>query len=188
MASSARRREPQPIPAMSQEQSVPAPPDIFVVLARLDIAYVRHDHQPVYTCEQAERAVPNIGDAAHTKNLFLRDKKGRRHWLVVTLCSKAVDLRALAPLVGADNLSLASAERLAQHLQITPGAVTALALIADPQHNVQLVVDADVWQHDALCCHPLVNTSTLVLSRPDLQRFFDFTGHVPQIVKVAARG
>lgn len=187
MASSAIHHEPQPILAMSQEQSVPAAPDIFSVLARLHIEYVRHDHEPVYTCEAAARAVPNLGEAAHTKNLFLRDKKGRRHWLVVTLCSKAVDLRALAPLVGADNLSFASAERLAQYLQLTPGAVTALALIADRQHNVQLVVDADVWEHEAMCCHPLVNTSTLVLSRRDLQRFFEFTGHQPQIVKVAAR-
>ena len=172
---------------MPHEQRVPAAPDIFDVLAKLDIAYVRHDHEPVYTCEEAERAVPDASNAAHTKNLFLRDKKGRRHWLVVTLCSKAVDLRLLAPLVGADNLSFASAERLAQHLQITPGAVTALALIADLQHQVELVVDTDAWRHDALRCHPLVNTSTLVVSREDLQRFFDFTGHVPRILNVPAR-
>lgn len=172
---------------MPHEQSVPAPPDVFDVLAQLGIAYVRHDHQPVYTCEEAARAVPDIGGAAHTKNLFLRDKKGRRHWLVVTLCSKAVDLRLLAPLLGADNLSFGSAERLAERLQITPGAVTVLALIADPRHEVDLVVDTDVWRHDALCCHPLVNTSTLVLSRSDLQRFFEFTGHVPQIIKMSAR-
>lgn len=165
----------------------PAPPDIFAVLARLGIAYVRHDHPPVYTCEEAVRALPDIGDAAHTKNLFLRDKKGRRHWLVVTLCSKAVDLRQLAPHLDADNLSFGSAERLASHLQITPGAVTALALIADTRHAVDLVIDADVWRHDALCCHPLVNTATLVLSREDLRRFFDFTGHTPRIVRVAAR-
>lgn len=164
-----------------------APPDIFAALARLDIAYVRYDHPPVNTCEEATRALPDIGDAAHTKNLFLRDKKGRRHWLVVTLCSKAVDLRLLAPRLEADTLSFGSAERLAAHLQVTPGAVTALALIADTRHAVELVIDADVWRHDALCCHPLVNTATLVLSRDDLRRFFDFTGHAPRIVSVAAR-
>jgi Ala-tRNA(Pro) deacylase len=157
------------------------------VLARLEITYARHDHGPVYTCEEAARALPDIGDAAHTKNLFLRDKKGRRHWLVVTLCSKAVDLRQLAERVGADTLSFGSAERLAARLRITPGAVTALALVADPGHEVELVIDADAWRHDALCCHPLVNTSTLVLSRRDLQRFFDFTGHTPRIVNVPAR-
>ena len=48
-------------------------------------------------------------------------------------------------------------------------------------------MDADVWRYDALCCHPLVNTSTLVLSRENLQRFFDFTGHVPRLVSVPAR-
>jgi Ala-tRNA(Pro) deacylase len=172
---------------MPPEPHAPAPTDIYAVLARLNITYVRHDHEPVYTCDEAARAVPDLGGAAHTKNLFLRDKKGRRHWLVVTLCSKAVDLRALAATLGADNLSLGSPERLAAHLQITPGAVTALALVADERHAVELVIDADAWRHEALCCHPLVNTSTLVLSRADLQRFFDFTGHVPRVVRVPTR-
>lgn len=166
---------------------MPAPDDIFAVLARLNITYLRHDHEPVFTCDEAARAVPDLGGAAHTKNLFLRDKKGRRHWLVVTLCSKAVDLRALAAHLGADNLSLGSPERLAAHLRITPGAVTALALIADPHHAVELVIDADAWEHEALCCHPLVNTSTLVLHRNDLQRFFDYTGHAAVVVRVPAR-
>ena len=173
---------------MPIEPPPPARADIYDVLAQLGISYVRHDHDPVYTCDEAARAVPDLGGAAHTKNLFLRDKKGRRHWLVVTLCSKAVDLRALAAVIGADNLSLGSPERLADRLQITPGAVTALALVADPQHAVKLVVDSDAWRYEALCCHPLVNTSTLVLARADLQRFFDFTGHVPLIVRVPARG
>lgn len=172
---------------MPPEPQEPTPQDIFAVLERLQISYARHDHEPVFTCDEAARALPDIGAAAHTKNLFLRDKKGRRHWLVVTLCSKAVDLRALAERIGADNLSLGSAERLAARLQITPGAVTALALISDPGHAVELVVDADVWRHDTLCCHPLVNTSTLILSRGDLQRFFEFTGHTPLIVDVPTR-
>jgi Ala-tRNA(Pro) deacylase len=172
---------------MPPEPQAPAPADIYAVLARLNIPYVRHDHEPVYTCDEAARAVPGIGDAAHTKNLFLRDKKGRRHWLVVTLCSKAVDLRALAASLGADNLSLGSPARLAERLRITPGAVTALALVADPHHAVELVVDADAWRYETLCCHPLVNTSTLVLARADLQRFFEFTGHVPLVVRVPAR-
>ena len=165
----------------------PASDGLFAVLARLNITYVRHDHEPVYTCDEAERAVPDTGGAAHTKNLFLRDKKGRRHWLVVTLCSKAVDLRALAAALGADNLSLASPARLAEHLQVTPGAVTALAIAADTRHAVELVVDADAWRCEALCCHPLVNTSTLVLARADLPRFFDITGHVPRVVRVPTR-
>lgn len=172
---------------MPAEPQVPAPADIYAVLARLHITYVRHDHDPVYTCDEAARAVPDLGGAAQTKNLFLRDKKGRRHWLVVTLCSKAVDLRALAATLGADNLSLGSPARLAEHLQITPGAVTALAIAADERHAVELVVDADAWRHEALSCHPLVNTSTLVLSRTDLQRFFEYTGHVPLVVRVPER-
>lgn len=117
--------------------------DVFAFLSTHAIPYERYDHEAVFTCEQAEKAVPPIA-AAHTKNLFLRDKKGQRHWLLVTLCSKAVDLKQVAGEIGADKLSLGSPERLAKHLGVTPGAVTILALINDPDHAVELVVNDDV--------------------------------------------
>jgi Ala-tRNA(Pro) deacylase len=165
----------------------PAPPDIFDVLAMLGIPYARHDHAPVFTCEEAAAAVPVEPGTSHTKNLFLRDKKGRRHWLLVTDCAKSVDLRQLAPTIGADHLSLGSAERLARYLGVTPGAVTILALINDRDHAVELVIDADVWAAARLRCHPLVNTSTLVITRGDVERFLTLTGHAPAIVRVAGR-
>lgn len=164
-----------------------APQDIYDVLAQLQIPFARHDHAAVFTCEEAERAVPAAPDTTHTKNLFLRDKRGRRHWLLVTDCAKAVDLRQLAPRIGADHVSLASPERLAKYLGVTPGAVTILALINDRDHAVELFVDADVWRGGRLRCHPLVNTSTLVLERVDLERFLAMTGHVPTVIQVAER-
>jgi len=160
--------------------------DIFAFLALQGIPYDRYDHAPVFTCDEAERAVPTI-PAAHTKNLFLRDKKGHRHWLLVTLCEKAVDLKQVAESIGADKLSLGSPERLATHLGVTPGAVTILALINDPAHAVELVVDDDVWHAPAIRAHPLVNTATLVISQPDVRRFIEATGHVAKVVRVMGR-
>jgi Ala-tRNA(Pro) deacylase len=83
--------------------------DIYQFLADHDIEYERHDHPPVFTCEEAIRLVPPL-PAAKTKNLFLRDRKGGRHFLVAVGYEKAVDLKALASLLGVSKLGFASAE------------------------------------------------------------------------------
>lgn len=151
------------------------------------IAFVRADHPAVFTCEDVSRLVPAELEGVHTKNLFLRDGKGRRHWLLVTSCEKAVDLKALAPRIGADNLSLGSPERLLKYLGLTPGAVTLFGLVNDRDHEVTLLVDRDVWGAESWQCHPLVNTATLVISREGVERFLLLTGHQAQAVTVPTR-
>jgi Ala-tRNA(Pro) deacylase len=150
------------------------------------IPYQRFDHAPVFTCEESDRLVPDDAVGIQTKNLFVRDKRGRRHWLIVTSCDKSVDLRATARVLGADSLSLGSPERLITHLGVTPGSVTLLALAHEGAGNVELVVDADIWGGDALRCHPMVNSATLVLSHDAAKRFIESTGHTLQVVKVPA--
>jgi Ala-tRNA(Pro) deacylase len=161
--------------------------DVCQTLASHGIAFRRADHRPVFTCDEADLAVPPDLGGAHTKNLFLRDRKGRRHWLLVTLCSKAIDLKALAPLIGADHLSLGSPDRLARHLGLTPGAVTLLGLQNDPEHQVGLIVDQDVWAAPSWRCHPLVNTATLVIPKDGIERFLAVTGHSPAVLSVPVR-
>ena len=156
-------------------------------LATLGVGYARFDHPAVFTCAEAELAVLADAGGAHTKNLFLRDQKGRRHWLLVTDCAKQVDLRGLAPLLGADRLSLASPDRLARLLGLTPGSVTVFGLLNDPGHEVELVIDRSVSEAPAWRCHPLTNTATLVVSRGDIDRFLAATGHRPAIVVVPER-
>lgn len=151
------------------------------------VDYRRFDHPPVFTCEEAARLIPAEVAGVQTKNLFLRDGKGRRHWLVVTRCDTSVDLKALAPRIGADQLSLASPERLLRHLGLTPGAVTVLGLVNDPQQRVTLVVDRDVWEARAWRCHPLVNNASLVLSREAVERFLAITGHDARVHELPAR-
>jgi Ala-tRNA(Pro) deacylase len=165
------------------------PPDaaLCALLDRHGIAHARFDHPAVFTCEEAARLVPPEAAGIHTKNLFLRDRRGRRHWLLVTTCAKAVDLKALAGVAGADALGLASPARLADHLGVTPGAVTLLALIHDRDRRVELLLDRDVWTGEPLRCHPLVNTATLVVPRDAVERFLAVTGHAPRVVEVPAR-
>ena len=161
--------------------------DIYCFLKENNISYQRADHPPVYTYQEAEDQVSPL-PGAHTKNLFLRDGKGRRHFLVVVEGAMQVDLKALRVMLGADKFGMASPERLKKYLGVEPGAVTLLGLINDSAQAVELVFDRAVWAADAIQCHPLLNTSTLVLARADVERFLQCTGHEWQVVEVPTRG
>ena len=144
----------------------------------------RHEHAPVFTCEEELQHVPESG-AARTKNLFLRDRRARRHLLLVTTCAKSVSIAAFADIAEADRLSFASPERLKRYLGVEPGAVTVLGLINDTERAVELFFDTEVWAAPSIHAHPLRNDATLVLSHDGLERFLAATGHLPQIVNVA---
>ena len=161
--------------------------DIYQFFADHAIEYERHDHPPVYTCEEALRLVPPL-PGTKTKNLFLRDRKGRRHFLVTVGYEKAVDLKALASLLGVSKLGFASAERLERYLGVDPGSVSILGVVNDVNQEVEVIVDQDLWGAKAFQCHPLVNTSTLVISRDHLQRFLEITGHPVRLLDVPSRG
>lgn len=157
--------------------------DLISFLSTHEIAYVRHDHPPVFTCDEEKAHVPESG-AARTKNLFMRDRRGRRHLLLVTVCTKTVSIASFAETSGADRLSFASPERLTQHLGVEPGSVTVLGLVNDARHAVELFIDADVWAAPSIHAHPLRNDATLVLSHDALVRFLAATGHAPRVVAV----
>jgi Ala-tRNA(Pro) deacylase len=157
--------------------------DIYSYLSERGIPYVRHDHPPVFTCEEEREHVPESG-AARTKNLFLRDRKGKRHLLLVTSCAKTVSIATFADVSGADRLSFASPERLKDRLGVEPGSVTVLGLITDTQHAVELFIDTDVWSAPAVHAHPLRNDATLVLTHEALVQFLAATGHSPRIVSI----
>ena len=157
--------------------------DLAEFLTEHGIAYVRHDHPPVFTCEEEKANVPESG-AVRTKNLFMRDRRGRRHLLLVTSCAKNVSIAAFAERSGADRLSFASPERLMKHLGVEPGSVTVLGLVNDPSHAVEVFIDADVWSAPSIHAHPLRNDATLVLSHDALVRFLGATGHRHVVVTV----
>ena len=157
--------------------------DIYEFLDTHGIAYDRHDHPAVYTCEEAERLVPPM-PGAKTKNLFLYNKKDNRHFLVVVECSVTVDLKALADMLSVKKLALGSERRLKRVLGLSPGAVTLLALINDPGGAVEVIIDKGLWECDMFRCHPLVNTSSLAISRRDIGRFITLTGHRARVLAV----
>lgn len=150
---------------------------VYEVLERLGIACERHEHPAVYTVEQALEHWAGI-DATHCKNLFLRNKKGSRHYLVVAEHRRPIDLGRLSETVGDDRLSFGSPERLMKRLGLTPGAVSPFGLINDHTHEVVVVVDAGLKESRRVGFHPNVNTATVVLSRVDFERFLASTGNV----------
>lgn len=160
--------------------------DLAAFLRAHGIEPERHEHPPVMTVEESERLVPPL-PGAKTKNLFLRDKKGARHFLVTVPHDRAVDLDALGAALAAGRLGFASAARLATHLGIAPGSVSLLALVNDSSHAVEFVIDRALWEAEALHAHPLTNSSTMVLTHADLARFVEATGHVPRVIDVPSR-
>ena len=158
----------------------------FKFLKENQITYTRHDHPAVYTVEEADRLVPELS-AAKTKNLFLRDDKGRRHFLVVIPGHKQVDLKTLKDRMGIKRISFGSPERLKKHLGIEPGAVSILALYNDKVLAVELFMDQELWTSESFQCHPLVNTATLEITRDNLIRFLEITGHEMKLIDVPGR-
>jgi Ala-tRNA(Pro) deacylase len=152
-------------------------------LQELGIAVTRHEHPPVATVEEAEKHWAHI-DATHCKNLFLRNQKGTRYYLVIVKHSKRMDLRALADQIGDGKLSFASADRLMTRLGLTPGSVSPFGLIHDAGHEVRVVLDRDLKAAERVSFHPNINTVTLTLTFADFEKFLSACGNIVNYVTV----
>jgi len=172
------------VPRILDDGAQPATPD--ELLARLDelgIAHTTHHHPPVFTVEEAQRWKGDL-PGAHTKNLFLRDKKGIM-WLVVALHDRDVDLKVVAPQVGAKGrLSFGSADRLMRYLGVIPGSVTPFAVINDHGGQVSVALDAALRRQEVWNAHPLDNSMTTAVRGEDMVRYLEAMGHVPRWVEL----
>jgi Ala-tRNA(Pro) deacylase len=158
-------------------------PAVYAALDALGIVYERHEHLPVFTAEEAAVHWAEIA-GTQCKNLFLRNKKGNRHYLVVLEISKQADLRHIARLVSDDRLSFGSPERLMARLGLTPGSVTPLGLINDHDRSVRVLIDRDLRDANRLIFHPNINTASVVVSWSDLQKFLESRGNSVTLIDV----
>jgi Ala-tRNA(Pro) deacylase len=165
---------------------MPASPDaLFVYLDNLGIEHKTVTHPAVFTVEEA-RTLRGAVAGGHTKNLFLRDKKGATY-LVVAAEDALIELRSLHRLLGATGrFSFGSAELMRELLGVEPGSVTPFAAINDTGQQVTVVLDAAMMANEVLNFHPLVNTGTTTISRQGLLKFLEATGHLPRIEPVSA--
>ena len=152
-------------------------------LKELGVEYERFEHPPVATAEEGERHWVGI-DATHSKNLFLRNQKGDRHYLLVVVHSKRVDLKSVATQIGDGKLSFASPERLMTHLGVTPGSVSPFGLIHGRQKHVRVFLDRDLATADRVSFHPNINTVTFALPRAGFERFLAASGNAVRYVDV----
>ena len=163
--------------------SAPEEGPVVEALSALGIAFTRHEHPPVASAVEAEAHWSAI-DAAHCKNLFLRNQKGTRHYLVILKHLKRADLRAVADQIGDGKLSFGSPERLMAHLGVTPGSVSPFGLVHDAAHDVRVCIDRDLKGADPISFHPNINTATFVLAWADFERFLALCGNPVQFLTV----
>lgn len=157
---------------------------LFARLLGLGIDTATAHHAPVFTVEEARTvraSHPALADGIHTKNLFVRNKKGKM-WLFTLPEDRAVDLAALAEAVGTRHFSFASPDRLRRHLGVEPGSVTPLAALHDTDGQVTVVLDRALAEAPLVQCHPLTNDRTTAIAGRDLVRFLGATGHRPVIL------
>lgn len=151
------------------------PEDLFAFLDAHSIAHTTVEHEATFTVEEGRDLKASM-PGGHSKNLFMKDKDG-----VIVLISAWADsrlkLNQLHKLIGTRRLSFASADLMQDCLGVVPGSVTAFALLNDKQNRVRFIADAALMGFDTVNFHPLVNTATTAISREDLRRFVDATGH-----------
>jgi len=139
-------------------------------LDAMGISYEHYTHPPVFTSDEATEHWADI-PATRVKNLFLRNKKGNRHYLVILEIGKQADLRHLVKIIGDDRLSFGSPERLMSAMGLTPGSVSPFGLLNDPAHAVHVIVDDDLRRTERLIFHPNINTASLTITVADFERF-----------------
>jgi Ala-tRNA(Pro) deacylase len=160
------------------------PDDLFAFLDKLGIAHRTIKHPPVFTVDEA-RALRGQIAGGHTKNLFLRDKRGALY-LVTALEDADIELKSLHRRLGASGrFSFGPAELMRATLGVEPGSVTPFGALNDTGQQVTIVLDAAMMAHETLNFHPLLNTMTTTIGRDDLVRFLAATGHTARIEPVA---
>jgi Ala-tRNA(Pro) deacylase len=156
--------------------------DLFTFLEGLAIATRTVEHPAVFTVEESEKLDREM-PGGHTKNLFLKDAKGRL-FLVVAEARASIDMKSLHKALDCARLSFGKPELLLEVLGITPGSVTAFAVLNDSKHRVSVIIDETLMGFETVNCHPLVNTATTNIGRDDLMKFMRATGHEPRIVRL----
>ncbi len=145
---------------------------LYELLNELGIEYEYIEHPEAPTIEIAKHYWAGH-DARHCKNLFFRNHKGNRHYLVLLDCDAEMDIHTIEHQLHQGKLSFASPERLMKYLGVKPGSVTPFGLINDTEHHVTVFIDRNLVEAEKVSFHPCVNTASLIIKRSDLIKFID---------------
>ena len=159
--------------------------EVLKVLQDLDIHYELVKHEPVYTIEDMNNLDKDIFKGAEIcKNLFLRDQKGKRHFLMVLCSEKKADMKKIQEQALSTRLSFASSERLMKYLKLEPGYVSPMGLINDEEKKVEVLIDKDLKDKSLLAVHPNTNEASLLITYEDLMKFIKSMGNAYEFIEI----
>lgn len=154
--------------------------ELYELLDNLEIGYAVYNHKAVYTIEESQRlSIPGY----HCKNLFLKNRKGNKHYLVIVQEERSIDLKVLSEKLGSTALSFASEERLYKYLGLKPGAVTPFGIINDKEKEIIVVIHEELEGKENICFHPNANDATISVSYDDLMKFINWNGNEHILIK-----
>lgn len=152
---------------------MPNPQKIKQYLKDHNIDFTTYEHEPVFTCEQAENSQGyNEIKGTHAKNLFIKDRRAKNFYLIILPFSKQFSIKEFEQSLN-QKLKFANEKELLEILDITPGAVSILGLINDTENKVKVFIDKSVYESDFVSFHPCINTETLGFSKANFQKYLD---------------
>jgi Ala-tRNA(Pro) deacylase len=169
---------------MPQSTALLGRAELIAFLDEIGLEHRTVDHPAVFTVAEGTEIKAQL-PGGHSKNLFLKDKKGQL-WLISARHDTVIDLKRLPRVIGSDRLSFGAPELMGEVLGVTPGSVTALALVNDRARRVRFVLDRALAESDPVNFHPMTNTATTALSRESFRRFLDAIGVETAVVDFAA--
>ena len=157
--------------------------DVYETLDKLGISYDYHEHPPAPTVEEASKYWAGI-ESAHCKNLFFRNHKGNKHYLVVFDYREALNISDLEQRLKQGKLSFASPKRMMKYLGLEPGSVSPFGLIHDEQNHVHLFIDKNLAEAKHISFHPNLNTASLVISQTDFRKYLEYIGNSYEFIEL----
>jgi Ala-tRNA(Pro) deacylase len=158
-------------------------PELYTLLHALSINYEYHEHPPVATIEDAKIHWRDY-NSGRCKNIFFRNHKGDRHYLVILEHLNQLNIHDLEKSLRQGKLTFASPQRLKKFLGVEPGSVSPFGLINDTEKNVHVFIDEKLRDYERLAFHPNDNTATLVVQRTDLIRFIEYLGNTYEFIEI----
>ena len=158
-------------------------PRLYQILKDLNITYDYYGHPPTPTIEEASKNWKDI-EATHCKNLFFRNHKGNRHYLVIIEHSRDLSIRDLEKRLKQGKLTFASDQRMYKYLGLMPGSVSPFGLINDATKHIHLFLDENLENSRRISFHPCVNSASIVILYEDFKNFLKWTGNSYEYLKL----
>jgi Ala-tRNA(Pro) deacylase len=157
--------------------------ELYDTLRKLSVVFEYHEHPPLATIEDAKIHWKDL-NSGRCKNIFLRNHKGNRHYLVILEHLSQLNIHDLEKKLKQGKLSFASDQRLLKYLGISPGSVSPFGLINDKDHHVHIFIDEKLNEFERLTFHPNINTASLVIEKEDFVRFLKSMGNSYEFIKL----